>query len=399
MAETATTNRQSLSQIPVYIPHDGGPIEHLTTPDESSSIYHGDTSLNQPQHPSHSAYPAGSVQRRYFEPHPPNSSMVLPVPPLEMEPPPGTPEWKKRKGWFKNTRTHHRLANQHQDQSNQEHLDGSDVTFYRGGPMAMLEQTTLIPAAPLSSSTNGQVEPASVTLRKSEDNLDSASTTPKRHYAMQQEPEPGNAQPLQRISSMMTKSSTDSLLDFDESEWTPADSSYGAAIPVMGWIPKKIRRMIEYSLIGVGVLLLVYLVVFTSLQMTDGQQNSDSSGNKKNDGGLNLDDDRYVPAHNYNDDQYASYNYYNMSSNDDDYNQQQQRYSNDDQGGGYNRRYYNYNDQAAVNDDNYGERSLRYVTSTTKPRKRVGLAERIESAFRYGRQRTIDDPDEEDTET
>lgn len=116
------------------------------------------------------------------------------------------------------------------------------------------------------------------------------------------------------------------LADFDESEWTPPDSSYGAAIPVGGWIPKPIRRMVEGTLIALGIVALVYLVVNTSMRVTnernrnkhsDGQtndyvqsgddyyayeSNSNYVANGKGvysddryyDGGLYLDDDRYV---------------------------------------------------------------------------------------------------------
>lgn len=108
-----------------------------------------------------------------------------------------------------------------------------------------------------------------------------------------------------------------SLADFDESEWTPPDSSYGAAIPVAGWIPKPIRRMIEGTLIALGIVALVYMVVTTSMRVTnersnknDANRNSvDSYGNDsylqngkmysddnyyRYDGGVDLDDDLYV---------------------------------------------------------------------------------------------------------
>lgn len=66
-----------------------------------------------------------------------------------------------------------------------------------------------------------------------------------------------------------TGSDDDSLADFQESEWTPPDSSYGAAIPVAGWIPKHIRRTIEASLIALSVLGLVFVIVTTSMRITD----------------------------------------------------------------------------------------------------------------------------------
>lgn len=115
---------------------------------------------------------------------------------------------------------------------------------------------------------------------------------------------------FQSVASWLTASSRDkhhnadgddSLVDFDESEWTQPDSSYGAAIPVGGWIPKKIRRMIESTLIAVLVVALVYMVVATSIRVTEGRAKDSNSTDY---GGLNLDDDRYID---YTDDAASGY--------------------------------------------------------------------------------------------
>jgi hypothetical protein len=83
----------------------------------------------------------------------------------------------------------------------------------------------------------------------------------------------------------------ESLHDFQESEWTPPDSSYGAAIPVFGWVPKNTRRYIEFLMMLLLIAGLVYLVVKVSVIIADARhENSINNG-----GTLDfLDDDRYV---------------------------------------------------------------------------------------------------------
>ena len=60
------------------------------------------------------------------------------------------------------------------------------------------------------------------------------------------QPTHNNTNTFTRIASWMTANSSqhdeESVQDFEESEWTPPDSSYGAAIPLFGWIPKKTRQ-------------------------------------------------------------------------------------------------------------------------------------------------------------
>jgi hypothetical protein len=62
--------------------------------------------------------------------------------------------------------------------------------------------------------------------------------------------------------------SQDSLADFDESEWTPQDSSYGAACPVCGSVPKHVRRAVEFSMISLLVLAFIYFLVMTSINVS-----------------------------------------------------------------------------------------------------------------------------------
>jgi hypothetical protein len=128
-------------------------------------------------------------------------------------------------------------------------------------------------------------------------------------------------------------SEDDSIADFDESEWTPQDSAYGAACPVCGFIPKHVRRMIEFSLIAIMVLGFVYLLVTTSIHITNdrnqGTKSNSTSLSDYNGGQIALDDDMYVE--------------YNRNQNDDDL------YAADDDGSNHN---YNADDDVSNRGNN-----------------------------------------------
>lgn len=110
------------------------------------------------------------------------------------------------------------------------------------------------------------------------------------------------------------KTDDDSLADFDETEWTPQDSAYGAAIPVCGWVPKRLRQGIEATVIAITVFALVYLVVTTSINISESKTGgtyhhvsyNDTSSNsaiKGYDGRLAFDDDYYVENSQYQNDE------------------------------------------------------------------------------------------------
>jgi hypothetical protein len=86
------------------------------------------------------------------------------------------------------------------------------------------------------------------------------------------------------------------MAGYHETEWTPPDSSYGAAMPVGGWIPKNVRRLIESTLIAGMVLGLVYLLVATSIQVSDSvsDHKSDLSTTSGNTSVSTVDDDDYT---------------------------------------------------------------------------------------------------------
>ena len=95
----------------------------------------------------------------------------------------------------------------------------------------------------------------------------------------------------------------ESICDFHESEWTPQDTSYGAAIPVGGWIPKTIRRLIEWTLIGTVICCVAFVVISTSIKISG----SDSRSNSTTVSGVHYDDDTYTPY---------TYNYGNRNNDD-----------------------------------------------------------------------------------
>ena len=151
-----------------------------------------------------------------------------------------------------------------------------------------------------------------------------------------------------RQSSWLTRSSHDpageegSMGDFDDAEWTPPDSSYGAALPIGGWIPKSTRQKIEATLIVLTILCLVYLIVHFSIKVTEENNNhntADECGAK-----ICFDDDNYIPADDdlyiqccqaYSDDAVNNNNNENDADNDDVN-----------------------NDDAAAGDDQYRQRRL-----------------------------------------
>jgi hypothetical protein len=110
------------------------------------------------------------------------------------------------------------------------------------------------------------------------------------------------------------KDSTDEVDDnstvFNEKDWTPQDSSYGGAFPFCGWIPKRIRRIIEKFIYFSTGLFVIYALVMISMILF-------GSGNHKSsvtDSSLDLDDDDHYIA--FNDD--AEANAYNTVYKDDD---------------------------------------------------------------------------------
>ena len=158
------------------------------------------------------------------------------------------------------------------------------------------------------------VEPATPRSRQSDRN---------HHHSASSPASPGL---FQRSFSYFSRSSNakggggdDSLIDFEDSEWTPQDSAYGAACPVCGWIPKEVRRMIEFTLIAVMVVGFVYLVVTTSIKINNERSKFHTSNNSTSAsdyrGQIVFDDDLYVENTNSG---YYNNNNNNQGGGDDD---------------------------------------------------------------------------------
>ena len=77
-------------------------------------------------------------------------------------------------------------------------------------------------------------------------------------------------------------------------QWTPQDSSYGAAVSAFGWLPKRIRKMAEAVIVVLAIAILVYLVVKIGAEINRNHSSASSGG------GLDLDDDDHYIAHDYN---------------------------------------------------------------------------------------------------
>lgn len=104
--------------------------------------------------------------------------------------------------------------------------------------------------------------------------------------------------------------STDDVDDWDNKEWTPKDSSYGAAFPVCGFLPKNVRRAIEFSLIAGALIGVMYVIVTVSIKLTNEHRRKNENNSAINN---NLvDDDHYIEYNqdNQNDDNYVDDYFY-----------------------------------------------------------------------------------------
>lgn len=138
------------------------------------------------------------------------------------------------------------------------------------------------------------------------------------------------------ISSVSTDEES-SIGDFSKSEWTPEDSAYGAACPVCGCIPKRVRRMVEFSLIGIMMLGFVWMVIAASIHVTNAHRSASTSNSTDTYSGqmIAVDDDFYV-AIAYDDDVSKNtddhYSYGdNQTYSDDMYIDDSNGYDNDDE--------------------------------------------------------------------
>jgi len=135
---------------------------------------------------------------------------------------------------------------------------------------------------------------ATVTQYVNADLLDTERLTP-----IQQELElrrlPTGVKPREHDSMTIATKSTLSV------EWTSPDSSFGAAFPCCGFIPKKTRRIIEFCLIAIGSFLFIYILIKFSVIITSGLHKNGQNSTNTTSGGskyLETDDDFYVTSEN-----------------------------------------------------------------------------------------------------
>lgn len=113
-------------------------------------------------------------------------------------------------------------------------------------------------------------------------------------------------------------STDESTVGFDD--WTPQDSSYGAAWPFCGWIPKKIRRRIETLIyFSTGIFVIYVLVMISMILFGSGNHRSTNTSSYTMD-----DDDHYISAKN-DDADYRAY-WSNYKDDDDFYNAADDKY-------------------------------------------------------------------------
>lgn len=107
--------------------------------------------------------------------------------------------------------------------------------------------------------------------------------------------------PADNRGQSLSMQSTMTETDFTDRDWTPEDSSYGAAFPFCGWVPKSLRQGVEKAIIALVGLFVIYLIV--SIAMILKPDNPNSSGYKTDDFYI-TDDDFYVTNDNvaYDDD-------------------------------------------------------------------------------------------------
>ena len=111
--------------------------------------------------------------------------------------------------------------------------------------------------------------------------------------AKPQHPPKSRASFVSRQIRRMQTDEESSISKFKETDWTPPDSSYGAACPVCGWIPKHVRQKIELSLIVLAVLGFLWAVIATSIHVSNARKYA-ALHNKTGYDSLFLEDDFYV---------------------------------------------------------------------------------------------------------
>ena len=82
-----------------------------------------------------------------------------------------------------------------------------------------------------------------------------------------------SAYPQERVQTLSMQS-TMTENEFSERDWTPQDSSYGAAFPFCGWVPKSKRQLIEKVLLGLAGFFVIYMIVNIAMLLTSDKDSS-----------------------------------------------------------------------------------------------------------------------------
>lgn len=101
--------------------------------------------------------------------------------------------------------------------------------------------------------------------------------------------------PHYRFPSLGSVTSTATDTEYNDIDWTPEDSSYGAAFPFCGWVPKSLRQAFEKAMIALTGLLIIYAIVSIAILLTgDGDKKNGKTSTYSYDDFYSIDDDFYV---------------------------------------------------------------------------------------------------------
>jgi hypothetical protein len=141
----------------------------------------------------------------------------------------------------------------------------------------------------------------------------------------------------------------------EDVEWTPQDSSYGAACPVCGCVPKEYRQYIELAIMAVATAAVVVMTVHVIAPLTFFHSSGHNSSSRNSTStSVNLDDDFYVE---YTSNGESNYNnqvvddYYNAANDDGNYNNNNGEEGDDGGNAAENDQYYYANNAAEANND------------------------------------------------
>jgi hypothetical protein len=230
--------------------------------------------------------------------------------------------WMRRVSWLRGSSNQHRRGQQLGATVNSleywlEYRAGSSDAYF-GGTMDSGDHPTAnaSPVEALHGSSSMADSPSTKETTHTDQYPTDFSTSIARNSSFQQFSSWFSSNRQLTSPHSQSPDDEDSVSDFKVDEWTPPDTSYGSACPVGGWIPKTIRRLIEWILIGTVICSVAFLVISTSIKISG----SESRANSTVVSGMHYDDDPYSTFTNTygkrnNDDSTAS-DYSNITTDD-----------------------------------------------------------------------------------